>query len=279
MDVERLRCRLKEIEAVSQQQWLDSLNDRKKEELKFHDEHRDTSRIESLDKKTYEKLYGNKKYYQESALVNIYVDNWIRENAEGKIFLDYACGNGKYAIKAAKFGAKLSIGLDISRVSVENAKKEAHKQEADKNTYFIQADVENTMLPDSSIEIIICSGMLHHLDLSYAFFELRRILVPGGKILAVESLNYNPVFKLYRYTTSPMRTDWEKEHILSYKDIGFAKRFFQVKQIKHWHLFSVIGVHLPLMLVFLNKIDRFILKLPLIKMMSWMFTFELHKKE
>ncbi len=54
------------------------------------------------------------------------------------------------------------------------------------------------MLDDNYIDAIICSGMLHHLDLSYAFLELRRILRAEGKILAaIEALNYNPAIKLY----------------------------------------------------------------------------------
>ena len=44
----------------------------------------------------------------------------------------------------------------------------------------------------------MCCGMLHHLDLSYAFPELRRILSLEGKILAIEALDYNPIIKLYR---------------------------------------------------------------------------------
>jgi len=186
MDVEVLKNRLREIETITNQQWLDSLDDRKKRELEFHDADRDTARIESLDKDTYEKLYGNRKYYQATGLSNAYMDNWIRENARNRVFLDYACGNGGNAIKAAKYGATLSIGLDISRVSVENAKREAEKAGVDKNTYFIQADAENTMLPDDSIDAIICSGMLHHLDLSYTFPELRRILWPGGGYLPLK---------------------------------------------------------------------------------------------
>ena len=79
--------------------------------------------------------------------------------------------------------------------------------------------------------------------------------------------------------TPQMRTEWERAHILSYKDITFAKRFFNVKEIKHWHLFSIMGTFVPIVLPFLNMLDKIILQLPFIKMMSWMFTFKLHKKE
>jgi len=277
MDVETLKKRLKEIEMISDQQWLDCLNERKRKELEFHDADRDTSRIESLDKDTYEKLYGNRKYYQATGLSSAYVDNWIRENARNRVFLDYACGNGGNAIKAEKWGATLAIGLDISRVSVENAKREAKKQAVDKDTYFIQADAENTMLPDSSVDAIVCSGVLHHLDLSYAFAELRRILRPGGVILAVEALNYNPAVKLYRYLTPQMRTDWEKAHILSLQDIRFAKRFFKVGEIRYWHIVSILAPYMMFALPALNWIDKFLTRIPIVRLMAWIFTFELIK--
>lgn len=277
MDVETLKKRLKAIEMITDQQWLDSLNERKRKELEFHDADRDTSRIESLDKDTHEKLYGNRKYYQATGLSSAYVDNWIREHVKDKFFLDYACGNGGNAIKAAKYGATLAIGLDISRVSVENAKKEAKKQALDRNTYFIQADAENTMLPDNSIDVIICSGMLHHLNLSYAFPELRRILRPAGKILAVEALNYNPAIKLYRYLTPQMRTDWEKAHILSLNDIRFAKRFFEIGEIRYWHITSIFAPYMMFALPALNWVDKFLTRIPIVKLMAWIFTFELIK--
>src|SRR5262249_22557726 len=151
-----------------------------------------------------------------------WVEQWIGDSVPGKVFLDYACGNGKQAILAAKSGAALAIGIDISRVSVENARADASSAGVGANTRFVQADAENTMLPDESVDVVLCSGMLHHLDLSYALPELRRILVPGGKILAVEALDYNPAIKIYRWLTPAMRTEWEAAHILSLRDVRFA---------------------------------------------------------
>ncbi len=276
-DISILRKHLEEIEKITNQEWLEGLDKRKRKELEFHDTSRDITQRDSLDKDTYEKLYGNEKYYQAVGQSNAYTDNWIRENVKNKIFLDYACGNGGNAIKAAKYGATLAIGLDISRVSVENAKREAKKQTVDKNTRFIQADAENTMLPDNSMDVIICSGMLHHLDLSYAFPELRRILKPGGGILAVEALNINPAIKLYRNLTPQMRTDWEKAHILGLQDIQFAKRFFKVREIRYWHILSILAPYMMFALPTLNWIDKFLTRIPIVKLMAWIFTFELIK--
>lgn len=277
MNKEKLLEKLQMLSKKTNDEWLCSLEERKIKELDFHNRHRATSWVNQLPKDTYEKFYGNKKFYSTVKLSTDYVDRWIRQNSRGRIFLDYACGNGFNAIKAAKVGAELTIGLDISNISIENARKIAQTEGVSNNTYFVQGDCENTGLPDNCIDLVICSGILHHLDLSCAFYELRRIVKPGGVILAIEALDYNPLIKLYRNITPQMRTEWEKAHIISYKDMSFASRFFDVKNIKHWHLFSIAGVCIPFTLPLLNAIDRLILKIPLLKMMSWMVTFEMHK--
>ena len=152
---------------------------------------------------TFEKFYGNKKYYSVVKRSNDYVENWIKTESNGKVFLDYACGNGTNARLAAKNGALLSLGLDISSVSIENAKKFAAEENLN-NVRFFQADAENTLLEENSIDAIICSGMLHHLDLSYAFPELRRILKPGGKFYCMEFSKPKsiPLSKIYSYYKS-----------------------------------------------------------------------------
>lgn len=261
--------------------WVASLSERKIAERDFANKMRNVSNISEAkqEKDTYEKLYGNKKYYNTVGVSRKYTKEWLAENTPGRICLDYACGNGGNTIRMAELGAELSIGIDISDLSVENAKSLAGEANVSENTYFLQADCENTGLADNSIDTIICSGVLHHMDLHYAYPELYRILKKGGKIIAIEALNYNPVIKQYRNRTENMRTEWEKNHILSYKDLKLAKEYgFSVKNIKHWHLFSILGVKAPSMLPFFNAIDKVVLKIPGIKLMSWMFSFELVKE-
>lgn len=269
---------LEHIQNISDEQWLSTLSHRKISELEFHDRDRDRKLKENIDQDTYEKFYGNKKYYSATQDSKDYVDRWIRENAAGKVFLDYACGDGFNAIKAAKAGARLAVGIDISLVSVKNASQDAAEASVAANTRFVQADCENTQLPDNSIDVIICSGMLHHLDLSYAFPELRRILVPGGRVLCVEALDYNPAIKLYRMMTPAMRTEWEKAHILSLKDVDFAKRFFEIGELRYWHVFNILAPHLPALAGALQALDRVVTRIPLVQRMAWIFTFELIKQ-
>ncbi len=274
LDVFNLKEQIKQINKISNKDWIKSLSQRKLKELEFHDKDRDKQQIQTLNDKQLEHLYGNKKYYKVTDRSTKYMNDWIIRESKDKIFLDYACGNGENAIKSAKSGSKLSLGFDISSVSVKNAASHAQKENLN-NTIFFQADAENTMLPDNSIDSIICCGMLHHLDLSYAFPEIRRVLKPGGKLLAYEALDYNPAIKIYRKLTPQMRTDWEKEHILSMKDIKFASNFFDIGEIKYWHVLGYLAGKFPFLYSPLNFLDTFIEKVPLVQRMSWIFTFEL----
>lgn len=276
---EVLAAALDRCEMITNEEWLASLDERKRRELEFHDRDRDRTAIANLDSDTFEKFYGNKKYYSATSRSKEYVNRWIAENAKGKVFLDYACGNGEQAIKAAKAGARLAIGIDISDVSVRNARADAAAAGVSGSARFVQADAENTRLPDSSVDVILCSGMLHHLDLSFAFPELRRILVPGGRILAVEALDYNPMIKLYRKLTPAMRTEWEAAHILDLHDVKFAERFFDVEDMRFWHVSSILAPHLRFLPTRLfDGIDSVLERTPGMRLMAWMFTFVLRKR-
>ena len=284
MEINKLIEKVLSIKNIPSSDWLDGLEERKIKEIEFHDRDRDKNfKSEIKDKKEYEKIYGNRKYYSIVNRSKSYIDNWIAKESKDKIFLDYACGEGGYAIHAAESGALLTLGLDISPLSVENAIERAKSRNIPLNQkngiIFFQADCENTKLPDNSIDVIICSGMLHHLDRTYAFPELRRILKPGGKILAAEALNYNPSINLYRMFTPEMRTDFEKEHILSLKDLKFAKNFFEVQDVKFWHVIGYIGGKLPFLFPLLDMIDRLLEKIPLVNLMGWQFTFVLQKRK
>lgn len=277
-DVADLLEHIHAIDKISDEEWKSTLNDRKRKELEFHDRDRNRSKIEeSKASDTYEKFYGNKKYYATTQRSNEFVKDWIAKECKGKIFLDYACGNGINAIWAAKNGAALSLGFDISGVSVRNA-REAVAEGGLGNALFFQADAENTRLPDNSIDAIICSGMLHHLDLSYAIPELRRILKPGGKVLAIEALDYNPAIKIYRWLTPDMRTEWEKAHILDLDDVKFASRFLDVEIIRYWHVVGYAGGKFPSLFPIVDSIDRVLERIPFVQRMAWIFTFVLRKR-
>lgn len=275
ISIEVLQRELARIDRANGEEWYQTLEDRKQNESWFHDRMRDQTQIEAMGKDQYEEFFSNHRFYRTAALSREYFFDWIERHSRGKVVLDFACGDGEVALRAAAAGARLSIGIDISGVSIRNARNAAERRGLQQNTYFLRTDCENTGLPASSVDVVVCAGVLHHLDVSRAFPEIDRILAPGGRVMAFEALDYNPLIKLYRNRNPHQRTEWEKAHILSLKEVRLAERYFQLGAMRFFHMASILGVWLPGLLPLLNGFDRVATRIPGLQLMAWMFTFEL----
>lgn len=262
--------------------WQDQLEFRKIEEFELHNFARDHTQGDLRRKKNFD---ANKKFYSVNQSSRAYVLELLVKNCKKAIFLDYACGDGDMTIFCARHDALLSIGIDISDTSIRNAMEKVSRDEMLKTKcFFFQGDCEFTELPTESVGLVLCSGTLHHLDLHKAYSELARILMPGGKIVAVEALAHNPIFQFYRDMTPDLRTEWEKAHILKNKDILLAQKYgLEIVETRYWHLLVMLVVPLRGTVLFqalrkiLDGIDKIILKLPLIRNLAWQVTFILEK--
>jgi ubiquinone/menaquinone biosynthesis C-methylase UbiE len=282
--VDDLVSHLKQRHAFLSEEAKCGLEERKRQELDFHNVTPASVQGETKnDHSANEKPLANKKFYKTTRLSHEYIEQWMAANCRGKVFLDYACGDGQMTLQAAELGAILSVGLDISDGRIRDARESASKRGLSPTCFFIQGDCERTGFPDCSFDVVLCSGMLHHLDLSYALPEIRRILKPGGKALAIEAFGENPVIQAYRNWTPELRTPWEKDHILRAKDLRFASNFFQLSNVNFWHMTSPISAFLPKPLAELglagcNTVDRILTKVPILKWWSWQVTFEMIKQ-
>ena len=260
--------------------WMLELEERKREEAQFHDQYREGHVNEQRG------TSSNHRFYEAADVVDQYRDAWMKKWAgvSPATFLDYACGDGLLTIEAAKAGAKAALGIDISEVSVRNAAETAGAAGVGDRTRFLQRDCEDTGLPSDSFSACLCAGMLHHLDLSRAFPELFRILRPGGRILCIEALAYNPVIQLYRDRTPHLRTDWEKKHILGMKELRYARQWFSVENVKFFLLAAPLATFLPAGpirrggIALAHAVDSVMTKVPGLQLWSWQFAFELVKR-
>ena len=268
--------------AIKDNAWFDNLANRKKEEASFHDYIRSDEAITSNPD-----TQSNLKFYKITKKSKDYVRKWLREHVIGKVFLDYACGEGRHSEDVLKNSSpRILIGLDISPESVKMCQDKTSNIKTKSKVYFIQGDCENTELPDNSIDVILCSEMLHHLNLKSAFKELYRICDKGGLVFCCEALGINPIIQWYRNRTPNMRTEYETHHILTPKAFDIAKEVgFVVKEVKYWHLFAIPSAflfkHKILFQIFLkigNFLDSIFLKIPGLQKLAWQFTFILQKQ-
>jgi len=254
------------------------MTDRKQEEAKFHDMLRDPALAQN--QQLHARLTANRKYYSVARKSRQFYERWLIEHSAGRRVLEYGCGNGQLSLLAAKHGAE-TVGVDISEVSVENARREAARQGLADRARFHVMDCEALQLEDNSFDVVCESGVLHHLDLRKAMPEIARVVKPGGYVICAEALRHNPIIQLYRRLTPQLRTAWETEHILRRGDILVAKRWFGRIEMRFFHLASLAAVPLretPLfrpVLSALEFVDDFVLRLPLIKWQAWQVVYVL----
>ncbi|MGK7863226.1 class I SAM-dependent methyltransferase [Falsiroseomonas sp. E2-1-a4] len=100
--------------------------------------------------------------------------------------LDLGCGTGFMACLMATAGAVVEA-VDISESSLEVARWRAHVSGLGSRISFHAAPAEALPFADESFDAVCGAFVLHHLDLSVAAPELRRVLRPGGRGAFIET--------------------------------------------------------------------------------------------
>jgi ubiquinone/menaquinone biosynthesis C-methylase UbiE len=109
--------------------------------------------------------------------------------AAGERVLDVGCGTGTLAIAAARrVGAAGDVrGVDASPEMIARSRRKAAKAGA--AVTFEVAAAERLPFADASFDVVMGTLMLHHLPRAVrreCALEMRRVVRPGGRVLAVD---------------------------------------------------------------------------------------------
>ena len=107
----------------------------------------------------------------------------------GESVLDVGCGTGTLAIAAKRqVGTTGTVyGVDASPEMIARAEKKARK--AGVEVIFKKAFVQKLPFPDAQFDVVLTTIMLHHLPRTARqelAIEMRRVLKPGGRVLAID---------------------------------------------------------------------------------------------
>lgn len=162
----------------------------------------------------------------------------LPNDIRGLNILDCGCGVGYLGMHLAQQGA-LVTGFDISEEAIHIARTIAQRHGLNNSIQFDILDVEDLKYQDETFDIIVGSGVLHHI-IKYpgAKSEIYRVLKHGGKVLFAETLGENPLINWVRKTFT-MRHNLG-DVLLTISDIeSFGANFSQV-HVEAIHLFYMI---------------------------------------
>jgi SAM-dependent methyltransferase len=109
--------------------------------------------------------------------------------AESESVLDVGCGTGTLAIAAKRRvgdnGAVYGVDASVEMI----ARAERKTQKAGVQVLFRNSLAEALPFPDAQFDLVLSTVMLHHLPAKARLQcakEIRRVLKPGGRVLAVD---------------------------------------------------------------------------------------------
>jgi SAM-dependent methyltransferase len=103
----------------------------------------------------------------------------LGEASAGERVLDLGCGAGRFLAALREAGAE-PVGVELAEAAAERAR--ANVPGAD--VRLVEPD-GSLPLGHGEIDLVWCSEVLEHIpDVAHALLEVRRVLKPGGRLLA-----------------------------------------------------------------------------------------------
>lgn len=122
--------------------------------------------------------------------------------------LELGCGNGGIAAYVADQCGGAVTGIDYAPEAIRQA--QARTAQLPDRLRFEVADIASPPFIDGSFTTVIAIDTLYFTDLDTTLAEIRRVLAPGGQLLAYYAQGANPVVPVERFdrsTLPPAATD------------------------------------------------------------------------
>jgi ubiquinone/menaquinone biosynthesis C-methylase UbiE len=150
----------------------------------------------------------------------------LAELRPGQRVLDIGCGTGTLLIGAAQAEPGIRAqGIDPAPEMIERARRKAAS--AGVEATFEVGTIENLELAAETVDVAMCSLMLHHLPtttLHSGLVEIFRVLKPGGRLVVIDFPGPGPM--LHRLSAVLTRGRSPTRHVdevlAQLKELGFT---------------------------------------------------------
>ena len=183
---------------------------------------------------------------------------------EGQLMLDMGCGEGRHSIGALLETQASIVGMDHSFEDLKIAQsrlKDFDTSELSTSCTFGLGNINDIPLQDSSLDAIICSEVLEHVDSpNESVRELVRVLKPGG-VMALSVPRYLPELICWKLSKEYSKTPGGHVRIFKHQELkNLAVSNGLEYQSFHW----AHGLHSPYWwlqcLFWKTKEDSFLVK-------------------
>ncbi|MBN9118280.1 MAG: methyltransferase domain-containing protein [Planctomycetes bacterium] len=171
-------------------------------------------------------------------------ETWVRPafsllgELRGKAALDYGCGHGMAAVAMARAGATVTA-FDLSPGYVNEARARAAANGV--SVECVTADGEALPFADGTFDAVWGNAILHHLDLTKAGRELKRVLKPGGVAVFCEPWGGNPVLNFARRSLPyPGKDRTPDEQPLTRRDLRPLRAIFPQVEVRGFQLLGMV---------------------------------------
>jgi SAM-dependent methyltransferase len=203
--------------------------------------------------------------------------NSLLEGLSGRRVVVVGCSDGGVTPLARQ--SAFVEGIDISEVSIDRLRAAIEKEGLTRYATARLMNAEALEYSDASIDVISCSGVLHHLDTERALKSWARCLKDDGYVVLFEPLALHPVAALFRWLTPKMRTP--DEHPLRARDFKLMRSYFSHAEMSYYGLTTVACAAIAVipggatlskkLLPRLEALDRWLIRsLPFLRQYCWL---------
>jgi SAM-dependent methyltransferase len=177
----------------------------------------------------------------------------------------------------ARRGANV-IGIDVADEAVAQLNEQIAKEGYADRAKGMVMNAEDLTFEPGSVDMIVCTGVLHHLDVEKSAKTFSKVLKSDGRVVMMEPLAWNPAAALYRQVTPSMRTEFE--HPLKPVDFKILRRHFSKVDFSAHAFLSCLAIpftFIPganglnkILVSLLDSIDQVLFKIaPFLKLFGW----------
>ncbi len=141
----------------------------------------------------------------------------------GDQVVDVGCGPGTAVRRAARLGAS-AIGVDPGPVMLRVARILTRSSET---VRYATGSAESLPLPDGSVSVLWTIASVHHwADLDAALGEVKRVLVPAGRLVAIER-------RTWAGARGHASHGWTEEQATAFADLCREQGFIDAEVGRH----------------------------------------------